>query len=93
MNLDETDTPIKQPNSQALKNGFLREYNAKAFDAGFASVIDSVKGNCIDSYLLVRGIADYHNGSSRISKQWQPYSAANAAALTKTLIEMLPSKK
>ncbi|KAI6176394.1 hypothetical protein M3Y97_00793400 [Aphelenchoides bicaudatus] len=93
VSLDDTDTPIKQPNSQALRNGFLKEYNAKAFDAGFPSVIDSVKGNCIDSYLLIRGIADYQNGSSRFSKTWQSYSSAQAAALTRVLIEMLPSKK
>jgi nucleoside phosphorylase len=65
----------------------------KSFDAGFDSVIASVVGNCINSYVLIRGIADYHNGSSRVARQWQPYAAANAAALVKVLIESLPSKK
>ncbi|CAD5214225.1 unnamed protein product [Bursaphelenchus okinawaensis] len=91
--LDEQDKPIPQPSAQALRNGFLSEFNARAFDGGFDSVIQSIVGNCIDSYALIRCVADYHNGSTRIARPWQAYAAANAAAFTKALLESLPANK
>ncbi|CAD5219609.1 unnamed protein product [Bursaphelenchus xylophilus] len=91
--LDENDKPIPQPSAQALRNGFLSEFNARAFDGGFDSVIQSIVGNCIDSYALIRCVADYHNGSTRIARPWQAYAAANAAAFTKALLESLPVQK
>ncbi|KAI6187579.1 SAM-MT-ERG6-SMT domain-containing protein [Aphelenchoides besseyi] len=89
--LDDSEYPIAQPSAQELRYDFLSKCGAKAFDAGFDSVIASVVGNCINSYAVVRAIADYHSGTSRAGRAWQPYAAVNAASFIKVLIEMLPS--
>uniref|UniRef100_A0A914CK19 Nucleoside phosphorylase domain-containing protein n=1 Tax=Acrobeloides nanus TaxID=290746 RepID=A0A914CK19_9BILA len=73
-----------------LRDKFAAENNVKAFDAGFDSVIAAIHGSRIDSWVLIRGIADYQQGSSRSGRQWQPHAAANAAALIKTILKRLP---
>lgn len=52
-----------------LRDKYVSTYNVKAFTAEFDSVVDSIHGNRIDSWALVRGIADYADGSR--NKQWQ----------------------
>jgi hypothetical protein len=54
-----------------LRDKFAAENNVKAFDAGFDSVIAAIHGSRIDSWVLIRGIADYQQGSSRSGRQWQ----------------------
>ena len=50
----------------------------------YDAVIESVFGNRKDSYIIVRGIADYKDGSRK--KEWQPYASLAAAAFTKAII-------
>ncbi|MCP9259482.1 hypothetical protein DINM_002426 [Dirofilaria immitis] len=73
-----------------FRDKFAANYNLRAIDAGFDSVIAAVNGSRIDSWALIRGIADYQHGQSRASRMWQGYSSVRAAALTKTLILRLP---
>ncbi|VDO86786.1 unnamed protein product [Heligmosomoides polygyrus] len=63
----------------------------RALDAGFDSVIAAISGSRIDSWSLIRGIADYQHGLSRASKLWQAHAAARAAALLRVVVERLPS--
>lgn len=59
--------------SARLKDQFAETYNLKAIDGGFNSVIEAIQGSRIDSWVLIRGIADYQQGSSRLGRQWQVY--------------------
>lgn len=64
----------------AAKNGIL------AFDNELDSVVDSIYGSRKESYMLVRGIADYKDGTKG-TKPWQQYSALMAAAVLKSIVE------
>ncbi|KAK3602326.1 hypothetical protein CHS0354_007120 [Potamilus streckersoni] len=66
-----------------LKRDFAQMNNVKAFDVDFSCVLDSLEGNRNESFLIIRGIADYQDG---IKKEWQPYAAVVAAAYMKSLI-------
>lgn len=54
-----------------LRDKFATEYSLRAVDAGFDSVIAAVVGSRIDSWALIRGIADYQHGQSRAARTWQ----------------------
>ncbi|ETN76177.1 hypothetical protein NECAME_03550 [Necator americanus] len=75
----------------ALRAKFAEEYEVRAIDAGFDSVIAAISGSRIDSWAMIRGIADYQHGMSRASKLWQGHAAARAAAMVRVLVERLPS--
>nr|XP_018908706.1 PREDICTED: uncharacterized protein LOC109038185 isoform X1 [Bemisia tabaci]XP_018908707.1 PREDICTED: uncharacterized protein LOC109038185 isoform X1 [Bemisia tabaci] len=69
---------------EQLRQLFALQSAALAFDSEFDSVIDSVRGNCRDSFALVRGIADYRDGTKK--SEWQSYAALAAAAVVKAII-------
>ncbi|XP_064595166.1 uncharacterized protein LOC135461847 isoform X2 [Liolophura sinensis] len=73
--------------SHSLRLDFAARYDVRAFDTAFDQVLDSIEGNRKDSYMIVRGIADYVDGDKH--KEWQPYAALAAAAYTKTMIKAL----
>lgn len=74
----------------SLRQLFAQQTGALAFDSEFDSVLESVLGNCRDSFLCLRGVADYRDGSRH--KEWQPYAAIAAAAVMKAVvIKMEPS--
>ncbi|KJH45820.1 hypothetical protein DICVIV_08144 [Dictyocaulus viviparus] len=75
----------------ALRAKFGEDFEVRAMDAGFDSVIAAIAGSRIDSWALIRGIADYQHGLSRASKLWQAHSAARAAAMLRVIIERLPA--
>lgn len=56
----------------------------KAFDIEFDTVIESIFGNRKDRYVIIRGVADYKDGSRR--KEWQPYAALASAAFMKSIL-------
>jgi len=62
----------------AYKNGVL------AYDSELDSVVESIYGNRKDHYMLIRGIADYKDGTRR--KEWQQYAALMAASVLKSVI-------
>uniref|UniRef100_A0A069DV69 Winged helix-turn-helix domain-containing protein n=1 Tax=Panstrongylus megistus TaxID=65343 RepID=A0A069DV69_9HEMI len=70
-----------------LREAFTTKSQALAFDFESDSVIESIVGNCRDSWALVRGIADYKDGQRK--GPWQPYASLAAAALVKTIINSI----
>ncbi|PNF19521.1 hypothetical protein B7P43_G02178 [Cryptotermes secundus] len=68
-----------------LRQMFSSKCGALAFDSEFDAVLDSVLGNCRDSFLCLRGVADYRGDGSRRS-EWQPYAALAAASVMKAVI-------
>ncbi|RCN52796.1 hypothetical protein ANCCAN_01173 [Ancylostoma caninum] len=74
-----------------LRAKFAEEFGVRAIDAGFDSVIAAISGSRIDSWAMIRGIADYQHGMSRASKLWQAHAAARAAAMVRVIVERLPS--
>lgn len=67
-----------------LRQAFSQQCSAKAWDPEFDSVIESVIGNCKDSFALIRGIADYRDGTRK--SPWQAYSSLAAAAVVKAIV-------
>ncbi|CAH0553926.1 unnamed protein product [Brassicogethes aeneus] len=67
-----------------LRQQFAAQVGALAFDCEFDAVIESVLGNCKDSFVCIRGISDYKDGTRR--KEWQPFASLAAAAVMKALI-------
>ncbi|GAB1608339.1 uncharacterized protein LOC115212809 isoform X4 [Argonauta hians] len=73
--------------SDAIRLDFAGKYNIKAFDTEFDQVLESIEGNRKDSFMFIRGVSDYNDGSK--NKEWQPYAALTAAAFMKTIIKAL----
>ncbi|KAL3114550.1 hypothetical protein niasHT_014357 [Heterodera trifolii] len=73
--------------NERLREKFRLHYHLRAFDAGFDAVIAAIEGSRVDSWLLVRGVSDYQQGSSKQGKVWQNYAAANAVALVETILQ------
>uniref|UniRef100_A0A914IC73 Nucleoside phosphorylase domain-containing protein n=1 Tax=Globodera rostochiensis TaxID=31243 RepID=A0A914IC73_GLORO len=73
--------------NERLREKFRLNYHLRAFDAGFDSVIAAIEGSRVDSWVLVRGVSDYQQGSSKQGKVWQNYAAANAVALVETILQ------
>lgn len=63
---------------------FASHVGAMAFDCEFDAVIESVLGNCKESFICIRGISDYKDGTRR--KEWQPYASLAAASVMKAII-------
>ncbi len=74
----------------ALRLDFAARHNCLSFDTEFDQVLESVVGNRKDSFMFIRGVADYLDGTKNI--EWQPYSALVAASFMKTVIENLPTE-
>lgn len=69
---------------ETIRHEFAHKYGIMAYDTEFDAVVESVFGNRKDNYVLIRGIADYRDGSRK--KEWQMFSALNAAAFMKAII-------
>ncbi|XP_046144989.1 uncharacterized protein LOC114876098 isoform X1 [Osmia bicornis bicornis] len=67
-----------------LRQKFAARFRALAFDAEMDAVVESILGNCRESFAVIRGISDYKDGS-RI-KEWQPYASLAAASVMKSII-------
>ncbi|KAF5274183.1 hypothetical protein FQR65_LT17057 [Abscondita terminalis] len=67
-----------------LRQQFAAHVGALAFDCEFDAVIESILGNCKDSFICIRGISDYKDGTRR--KEWQPYASLAAASVMKAVI-------
>ena len=81
---------------QTMREIFAANHQLLAYDAEFDQVLESLIGNGVASFLVVRGIADYaedrqglESGSNGVL--WQPYSALSAAAFTRALVLKLQS--
>ncbi|XP_011631920.1 uncharacterized protein LOC105423726 isoform X4 [Pogonomyrmex barbatus] len=69
---------------EQLRQKFASRFGALAFDAEMDAVVESILGNCRENFVVIRGIADYKDGT-RI-KEWQPYAALAAASVMKAII-------
>lgn len=67
-----------------LREEFARLKGLLAVDYESDSVVDSVVGNRTLSWAVVRGIADYRDGTRR--GPWQPHASLSAAAVVKALL-------
>ena len=84
--------------NERLRQDFAARFDGiLAYDCELDSVVESIFGNRKDSYMLIRGIADYKDGTtvsltrgSRISgsggKDWQQHAALMAAAVLKAVV-------
>lgn len=82
--------------SPSLREVYAIDQDLLAYDAEFDQVLESLIGNGIASFLIVRGIADYAEGRQGTEPGsagiiWQPYSALSAAAFTRALVLKLQS--
>ena len=81
--------PIASGRPVALDDQLRQEYAARngilAFDSDLDAVVESIYGNRKDQYTLIKGMADYKDGTRR--KEWQQYAALMAAAVLKTIVK------
>lgn len=70
--------------SDTLRTEFAKKYGLVATDVELNSVLDSVVGNCRDSFLVVKGISDYKDGTT--TKKWQNYASLSAASVMKAIV-------
>lgn len=73
--------------SDQLRQQFSSRFGVLAFDCEYDAVIESILGNCKESFICIRGISDYRDGTRK--KEWQPYSALAAASVMKAIISRM----
>jgi hypothetical protein len=74
---------------EQLRHAVSEQYGIVCFDSDMTDqVMESIEGNRKDSFIVVRSIADYADGTT--SKEWHPYAALCAASFTKAIICSLP---
>ncbi|CAD5111430.1 DgyrCDS738 [Dimorphilus gyrociliatus] len=72
-----------------LRSDFAIRHQVIGFDPPlFDQVMESVVGNCKDSFIFIRGVSDYEDGANQKSV-WKHYAALSAAAFARILIENL----
>lgn len=74
-----------------LRHLLSEQYGIVCFDSDVDQVMESIEGNRKESFMIIRSIVDYQDGST--NKEWQPYAALCAAAFMKTLVCALPPPK
>lgn len=72
-----------------LRLDFAGRYNVNCFDSEFDQVLEAVVGSVKESFMFIRGISDYSDGSQK--PEWQPHAALAAAAVMKSLIKSFSS--
>ena len=77
--------------NQRMRMDFARKYDVMVYVQELDSVIEALEKNNKDSFLLIRGISDYVDGSKL--KDWQPYASLVAAGFMKAIITALPSSR
>uniref|UniRef100_A0A182J6K6 Uncharacterized protein n=1 Tax=Anopheles atroparvus TaxID=41427 RepID=A0A182J6K6_ANOAO len=70
--------------SDSARTEYAQAFSLLATDVEMNSVLDSIVGNCRESFILVKGIADYKDGTT--SRKWQNYASLAAAAVMKTIV-------
>ena len=73
---------------ELLRQDFASRYELLGYDIELDQVVESIVGNRKDSFIFIRGVADYLDGQK--SKEWQPYAALVAAAFMKAILNVLP---
>lgn len=78
----------KVVNDENLRHLLSEQYGIVCFDSDMDQVMESIDGNRKDSFMVIRSIVDYQDGST--NKEWQPYASLCAAAFMKTVLCALP---
>lgn len=84
LHLGPIGSGIELIKSDTLRTEFAKQYNLLATDVDLNSVLDSVVGNCRESFLVVKGISDYKDGT--MTKKWQNYASLCAASVMKSIV-------
>jgi len=71
-----------------LRLEFAARHQCVGVDTEFDQVLESIVGNRKDSFVFIRGVTDYLDGTR--NPVWTPYSALVAAAFMKAIIEKIP---
>ncbi|CAB4066442.1 unnamed protein product [Lepeophtheirus salmonis] len=80
----------KVAHNDQLRQLFANQNGILAYDSEVDAVVESIFGNRKDQYMLIRGMCDYQDGSSK-SHQWKQYAALMAASVLKCIINEMPS--
>ncbi|CAF1302093.1 unnamed protein product, partial [Didymodactylos carnosus] len=78
-------------NNDYLKTVLSDTCNVLCFDSEIDQVLAAIQGNRTESFLIIRGISDYHDGT--LNKDWQCFAALCAASFMKTIIYKIPVPK
>ena len=70
-----------------LRQEFARRHGIICFDLELDAVVESIYGNRKDNYTLIRGIADYRDGSRE--REWQNYASLMAASVLRAIVEAM----
>lgn len=70
--------------SDTQRTDFAKKHHLLATDVEMNSVLDSIVGNCKEAFVMIKGIADYKDGTS--TKKWQNYASLAAASVMKSII-------
>ncbi|KAI3383757.1 hypothetical protein SNEBB_002917 [Seison nebaliae] len=70
-----------------VKKHVCDRYGILSFDTEMPEVIESIHGNRCESFIIIRGIADYDDGS--YGRNWQAYASLAAAATASSIISHL----
>jgi nucleoside phosphorylase len=74
--------------NEKLRMQLAIKHNLSAYSVELDAVLDAILGSKRESFLLIRGIADYTDGTK--NKDWQPYASLAAAAYAKAVVAALP---
>ncbi|KAL8608000.1 hypothetical protein ACOMHN_023816 [Nucella lapillus] len=77
--------------NEVSRHDFANRYGLASCDSEFDQVLESIVGNRKDSFMFVRGVADYVDGQH--NKEWTPYASLAAAAATKVIIKSMPNRQ
>ena len=75
----------------SLRYVVSEKYGIVCFDSDMDQVMESIEGNRKESFIIIRSITDYADGTT--TKEWQPYASLCAASLAKAIICALPVSK
>ncbi|XP_023291275.2 uncharacterized protein LOC111674837 isoform X4 [Lucilia cuprina] len=67
-----------------LRIEFAKKYGLLATDVEMSSVLDSIIGNCRESFIVIKGISDYKDGTT--TRKWQNFASLAAASVVKSII-------
>lgn len=73
---------------EGIREEFCRQQKVRAVDSGFQKVLNSLENQDGLSFVVIRGVSDYSDGT--VHKVWQPYAALVAAAVMKCIVMRLP---
>lgn len=79
----------KVTQDENLRHILCEQYGVVCFDSDIDQVMESIEGNRKESFMIIRSIVDYQDGTT--NKEWHPYSALCAAAFMKTVLCALPN--